>query len=426
MNYPIWQVPLIGGGLLIGAIAILHVFISHFAIGGGLFLVLTEMHAIRTGDEVLRDYLKSHARFFILVTLVLGALSGVGIWFTISLVNPEATGLLIRTFVWAWATEWVFFLVEILAAFIYYYTWDTLDARRHVAVGWVYFIAAWLSLFFINGILTFMLTPGRWLETGSFWPALFNPGFGPSLLIRTGVAFSLAGLYALLTSSFIKEGIDRSRLVRYSAKWLMPAVLLIPLGGIWYINVLPESARHIFMGGAPAVTMFAIFSVVVSILIFAFIYFLPYRSPAAFTPALAILFMILGFSVTAVTEWTREAVRKPYIIYDFMYSNNFTKTDGTRYTETGVLPAAKWLNPHEEQNPGYKLYQIQCASCHTPTGYNGLKQLTYGWSEPYLESQLDHLDELKEFMPPFIGTAAERHLLARWLVQLHDGGNTDE
>jgi hypothetical protein len=42
MNYPVWEVPYWGGGMLIGIIAIAHVFIAHFAVGGGLFLPLTE------------------------------------------------------------------------------------------------------------------------------------------------------------------------------------------------------------------------------------------------------------------------------------------------------------------------------------------------------------------------------------------------
>ena len=42
MNYPFWEVPMIGGGMLIGIVAIVHVFVAHFAVGGGLFLPLTE------------------------------------------------------------------------------------------------------------------------------------------------------------------------------------------------------------------------------------------------------------------------------------------------------------------------------------------------------------------------------------------------
>jgi hypothetical protein len=46
MNYPIWDVSF-GAGLLIALVAGIHVFVSHFAVGGGLFLVLTERKAIK-------------------------------------------------------------------------------------------------------------------------------------------------------------------------------------------------------------------------------------------------------------------------------------------------------------------------------------------------------------------------------------------
>jgi cytochrome bd ubiquinol oxidase subunit I len=47
MSYPVWEVPNIGNGWIIGLIAIFHVFISHFAIGGGAFLALTETLALK-------------------------------------------------------------------------------------------------------------------------------------------------------------------------------------------------------------------------------------------------------------------------------------------------------------------------------------------------------------------------------------------
>src|ERR1019366_9052198 len=109
------------------------------------------------------------SRFFVLVTLVAGTLTGVGIWFIIGLLNPAATEALIHNYVWGWATEWTFFVVEITAALIYYYGWKTMAPAAHATVGWIYFIFAWLSLVIINGIITFMLTPGRWLVTGDFW-----------------------------------------------------------------------------------------------------------------------------------------------------------------------------------------------------------------------------------------------------------------
>ena len=72
MNFPVWDVPLIGGGLLIGFIAILHVFVAHFAVGGGLFLVWTEARAVRTRDDALLAYVRRHSSFFVLIVLVFG------------------------------------------------------------------------------------------------------------------------------------------------------------------------------------------------------------------------------------------------------------------------------------------------------------------------------------------------------------------
>ena len=45
-----------------------------------------------------------------------GTVSGVGIWFAIGLTHPEATSTLIHNFVFGWAMEWVFFLVELFGA----------------------------------------------------------------------------------------------------------------------------------------------------------------------------------------------------------------------------------------------------------------------------------------------------------------------
>lgn len=55
MNYPFWEVPFIGSGWVIGILSIFHVMISHFAVGGGLYLALAERKALR---EQRRDWLE--------------------------------------------------------------------------------------------------------------------------------------------------------------------------------------------------------------------------------------------------------------------------------------------------------------------------------------------------------------------------------
>ena len=81
MNYPVWELHAAGGGLLVALIAVIHVVISHFAVGGGLLLVLTEIKARRLKSEPLLAFTRRHAGFFLLLTMVGGAVTGVGIWF---------------------------------------------------------------------------------------------------------------------------------------------------------------------------------------------------------------------------------------------------------------------------------------------------------------------------------------------------------
>ncbi len=133
LHYPVWDLDFFGGGFLIALIATVHVYVAHFAVGGGLFLVLTEMKGFRENSRPILDYTKKHSKFFMLLTMVLGSVTGVGIWFAISLLSPSVTSSLIHTFVFAWAAEWVFFTVEIITLFVYFYTFGKMGKRNSIS-----------------------------------------------------------------------------------------------------------------------------------------------------------------------------------------------------------------------------------------------------------------------------------------------------
>jgi cytochrome bd-type quinol oxidase subunit 1 len=231
MNYPFWQLTTWGGGFFIALIAVVHVYVAHFAVGGGLFLVLTERLGLKSGDQGVLDYTRRHTKFFLLLTMVFGGLTGVAIWLTISLLQPAATSLLIHRFLFGWATEWVCFLGEIVALLVYYYTFGKMAPRQHQAVGWIYFAMAWLSLAIVGGIISFMLTPGQWLASGDFWDGFFNPSFLPSVAFRTCLALVLAGVYGLVTATAVPEPGLRLRLTRWCAGWLLLPFLLMLASG---------------------------------------------------------------------------------------------------------------------------------------------------------------------------------------------------
>jgi hypothetical protein len=243
-------------------------------------------------------------------------------------------------------------------------------------------------------------------------------------VVRTAVCVALAGVYALITSSAVSDVALRNEVVRYAAQWLLVGALIIPFAGVWYISTLPSLAREISMGAAPAVTIFAGLSIFLSALVVGFTYLGPYQRPRHFNLVFAFLLAVLALSTTGVTEWVREAVRKPYIIYDYMYANSLRLADLERVREQGVLKSARWVRLHDVdpnalERTGEEVFRVECACCHTVTGYNSIRMAVKGWSGVMIDYQLVHLNELKGFMPPFVGTEAERKALGAWLASLN-------
>ncbi|MBN1388186.1 MAG: cytochrome ubiquinol oxidase subunit I [Bacteroidales bacterium] len=422
MNYPVWYLPDTGGSLLIAIIAIIHVVIAHLAVGGGLFLVLTEIKSYRTGNNELLKYVRSHTWFFLLLTMVAGGVTGVGIWFIISLVNPAGTSLLIHEFVFGWAIEWVFFIAEIVALLIYHYRWDKMSRRNHLISGWLYFIFAWLSLFIINGILGFMLTPGKWVETGSFWQGFFNPSFLPSLIFRTSIAIIIAGVFGLVTASFRKYASIRQEVYRHCAKWMYFPLIVFALTGFYYTTVIsPEAFDNVFHLN-PEGKIFQEIIIYASIILFGLGLFTLIRLPGWLQKISVVILVLITFAWMGGFEYLREIARKPYVVYNTLYSNGLTPGQVSQVNEAGFLPYARWSRVREvsENNTleaGSELFRLQCLPCHTVDGYNGVMNKIDRLTERGIEAQLTGMGKVNTYMPPFAGTEEEKKAIAAYLYR---------
>jgi cytochrome bd-type quinol oxidase subunit 1 len=422
MNYPVWYLPHTGGGLLIAIIAILHVVISHLAVGGGLFLVLTERKAVITKNSSLLEYVRKHTWFFLLLTMVFGGMSGVGIWFIIALVNPAAISLLIHSFVFGWAIEWVFFIGEIVALLIYHYRFGRMDPGHHMVLGWLYFIFAWLSLFIINGILGFMLTPGKWIETGNFWHGFFNPSFLPSLIFRTCISLIFAGVFGLVTGSWLKDAELRRSVFRMCAKWMYIPLVVLVLTGIYYTRVISGEAFgnlfHFNRESSPFITLL----IVSSFLLFGLGLFTLVKTGQAIQKTGALLLVLISFAWMAGFEYMREIARKPYVLYGHLYSTGIAPGDMEKISDEGFLTHAKWTRVKELTGEnlleaGGEVLRLQCLTCHTMDGYNGLVNKSDRLTERGIEALLTGMGKVHTYMPPFAGTEAEKKAVAAYLYR---------
>jgi hypothetical protein len=396
---------------------------------------MAERKAMRMPEGPLRtawlNQLARYSKFFLILTAVFGTVSGVGIWFAIGLTHPEATSTLIHNFVFGWAMEWVFFLVELTCIAVYYSTWDKIDPKLHLTVGWVYAVASAFTLIIINGILTFMLTPGgTWLavagtgqEASKFWYAFFNPTYWPSLFLRACVCCALAGIWALITASRIdgdKQPELKTSLVQWSVKWLVPSFVATPFLMFWYYKMVPVTQTGLLWLGLDTIgsgtfsiiTRIALLIIVTSATIVGVAYFLAYRNPIDFNLSHAMAVLLLALIATGAGEYSREMLRKPYVIGSWMYSNGVRVPYVSRINQEGYLAHTNWVwnGPDSSYSRGEAIFRGECGSCHTLGGYRPLKTLLAGRDRANIGSFITMLHEYKadspyrKFMPPMVGT----------------------
>ena len=483
MPFASWYIPGVSGGFLIALISVIHVFVSQFAVGGGFFLVLAQRKAMQENSPELLKWVYAHAKFFLLLTMVFGGLTGVGIWLIIALVSPAGTALLVNTFVFGWATEWAFFLGEIIALLFYVATFPRLmagemSAKKHMRLGWFYAIFAFLSLFVINGIITFMATPGEWLVTRNFWHGFFNPTFWPSLFFRTAVSLMLAGMFGLITAMLIKKDSVRHMAVQVCARWICLPVLVLLASTVWYYYALPQPLNDSIGRGTADIKPFvrAFVDSVPLVLLLGIILFI--RLPKKAYPAFVVVTMLLGFVVTGAFEWVRETARRPWLVHGYMYSSGLTKEQGEAMIKQGSVVASPWvqlmvghalslerstplgivhpdaentLSPHVLNNSGFVLvkkedagqeggiclimpevvqfsapvmqvygkaiFMEQCSTCH---GLNApMLDIVPRVANRRVEgivAQLLAQEQISPYMPPFFGTYDDAVALATWLV----------
>ena len=445
MHYPWWYVPFLTSPMLIAAIATIHIFVAMYAVGGGLFLAVEAHYAHRNQNRPYLAYLRDHAWFFILLTVVFGAITGVGIWWTIGLASPLATEALIHIFVFGWAMEYVFFVIEIASAFLFFYFWDRLPPKTHTIFGYIYAVSAWISLVLITSITAFMLNSGNWVETPSFWVAFFNPEFIPQTIARTGGSLLLASLYVYLHAALRKQDDPelRALIARRSTRPGLLGAVLVTIGGVWWFLGLPASARAA-LAAASSLNILMLLIFAVTLIVFAMLYLGPYRNPGWITPGFAILLFTFGLAAIGTGEFLREAIRKPYIVYGVVLSNQIFADEVPRLRQSGYLEGGTWtraylaqhvpqvvdaqgsvdetgllaLPPEERIEVGQLLFLYHCNDCHSVEGYAAVSESTRGWSRQMILALVQEPHRARFFMPPFAGTAEEAELLTDYLATI--------
>ncbi len=422
VSYPVNDFGPVMKGMVIGGLGIFHVFLAQFAIGGGMLMCYFQWLAQTGRVPLARHFTDGFFRFLVLVSFVTGAVTGVGMWFTSIQVSPRTIGVMVHEFHWLWATEWTFFALEIAAGYCFYRYGARLPDRTRMTLLVIYSTAAWFSLFWINGILSWQLTPGKFHQTHSVWDGFFNPSFFPSLLFRTITCMTIASLAACVVVNWMPslDREQRSELIHRALHFLAPMAAM-PLLAVWYFLVLPADSRQWVLGGSVAMTMFFALGAACSLLIGAYALIGLTTRRLYINGATAALLCALAFLATAGGEFVREGVRKPYTIREYLYSNSISESEIAHLREVGCVSIDPYPVLSAEPFPdnqlllGAKVFRIQCSVCHTIDGANGLVHLAGHWTPTQLRLNIAKLQRTKPFMPPFAGTPEELEALVQWI-----------
>jgi cytochrome d ubiquinol oxidase subunit I len=310
------------------------------AVGGGMLLCYFEWLR-RTGrSRNASRFLNGAFAALVLASFVLEAVTGVAIWFISLQVSPRTIGVLVDEFQWIWATEWTFFCAQVVAGYTFLRYKDRLSGRGRMLLLVFYSVAAWFSLFWINGILSFAWAPGRWADTHNVWSGFLNPSFWPLLFYRTVTSMAIAALAACVVINIAgpPEQDARRELIGRVSLFLAPLVLM-PFFGAWFLASMPADYRSGMLGGSPTLTMCTAIGVGTSVLAGAYALGASWFWTFSLNGLAAALLCAIAFVATAGGEFVRERVGKPYSIRQILYSNSLGEDELEQLRAPGSIAA---------------------------------------------------------------------------------------
>lgn len=433
MNWPPIDVPILGRSGLIALIALLHIpFFVNFVMGAPVLALVSEWLGKRTGNERY-DRFSKHLSNMALVTVGVGAFGGVGLVATNIGLFPKFFSTGASIFFWPLVLEIGAFLMEAIGIALYKYTWDKYKhTTTHFVIGFVGAFGAWLSGFIINGLASFMLTPGKWVETKSIIDAWFNPSFLPSFTHRVFAAFSITGffmiIYALWYVRRSKSDEDRTYAawaLRYSGKWALVSTALQFFPGVWYLTSIERGTSMAAPEGSVvpkllngSLTFFWFGGIILATLSVLLVYFLAVQNPKQglkpFGRIGLILSVLLILATTAFMGFTRERARKPYLVYGVMYGNQMMAT-----MMGGGEPTAGTVTEGDALN-GETIFEAGiCKSCHSLNGEGGVVKELDGVGSRKTAGEISQLlTNPPQGMPPFTGSDQEISDLTAFLSSL--------
>lgn len=235
--------PYVGNRVIIWLISEIHLLFAAFILGTPIFIVVCEYIGMRTKDQRYERLAKEVTKITLLCYAFTVLFGGMFALFLFTLYPKLTSYLLIKFFPIAVVTYSVLWVIESTLMYLYWYTWDTVGARRkglHLAMGIGVNIAGFLTLAAINSIPSFMLTPPKPVEGATLWQLVNNATWIPLILHRLFGNVCFGGFIAAMIAGYMSI-ISKTEEDRAFYDWqgfvgtLIGIAFLLPLPIMGYI-----------------------------------------------------------------------------------------------------------------------------------------------------------------------------------------------
>lgn len=412
--FPLFYFPEIGSAWIMGITGTIHILASHTSVGAALLFAFLAYKAYKENRTDLYEYMKKYGMFLLIFSYVIGSITGPGIWYTATAASPRGISALIHNFVWVWATEWVFFVFEVVGVFALVYFTDKIDKKTHLKLTFAFALASLGTLFLIIGIISFMMWPGNeiFYQTGSVSDAFFGLTTFPHLFLRVGFMILMSGVIGLIIAASLNDKQMRNELIRKMGIIGYIGGFITLICFLWYITTIPENAKLLLAIYMPNI----ITTKVVLIIAFSIYFGIAILKPNLINKFVAItmLFIIAIFGLWP-GEKLRESIRKPYVVGQYVYSNQIMgrevpgkniKNEVDIIEKNGLLKSNVWIperlktiTDENRLEVGELLTKIACSNCHSLE--------TTSKYRPLLPKFVDQdKDTIKSFMQSTLATGA--------------------
>ncbi len=400
--------PLIGNSIIMAIVILIHVFFAFIAVGTTAFVVFSEWLGYKKQDA---DYITGAKKISKLLSDMMKINGVLGVAIIVLMIGLWGgfTKTLYSIMFWVFLAEGAFFMLLMIFAILYNNTWDKVSRKTHIILGAGAAFSAVITGFLINSIWAFMLTPGKWLQTGARIDAFNNPILWESTLHLILPCIINAALIIFLLTY---KKTDYNKINRLSARIGAFFILMQPLSGLSFLIKIksvsaqlpiPNPHSQLWTGLGKPYLYIMITLAVISALLSICYWILGHKKGR---PAL-ILASIAMFTTFFIGGYAREKARKPYLIWGTMFMNQ-------KITSEIKNPLLK-----PEKMTGKNVYDAsECGACHIFQGEGS----TMG---PSIEDVSEYYDkeDLKEFlkeppedMPAFEGTEEELEAMAEYLL----------